>query len=321
MKLPEFKVEVLCITYQHASFIKDALDGFCMQQTSFPYIIAVVDDASTDGEQEVINQYLREYFDLEKEETYFKDADEGVYTYAQHKTNKNCYILSLNLKRNLYHQKGAKSKLIAPWTKMAKYIAECEGDDYWIDPLKLQRQTDFLDAYPEYVAVAENGMVQNLVTNTSYPFNTATSHDVTMEEVIITRRFPTAGVIYQKAALDGIVNTCRIIKDTIQWCWLISKGRFRYEQHISSVYRKGEQGMTVYTEPYAFAREIETWNKEILRVFNVRKSFMYLHNAKIYKSFIVPALRQRHFLSALKCLFQGVIYTIKAFMNKIFKPE
>ena len=151
MKLPKFKVAILCMTYQHAPYIKDALDGFCMQLTNFPFIAAVVDDASTDGEQQVINQYLKDYFNIKGQDAYFEEKDEGYYTYAQHKTNKNCYILSLNLKKNLFQQKGAKSKLIAPWIDNVTYSAECEGDDYWTDPLKLHRQVDFMDSHPEYV--------------------------------------------------------------------------------------------------------------------------------------------------------------------------
>ena len=150
MELPKFKVAILCMTYQHAAYIQDALDGFCMQETDFPFIAAVVDDASTDGEQEVINRYLQEHFDLSDKDAYINNAEEGIYTYARHKTNTNCYILSLNLKKNLFKQKGAKSKLIARWVEGVIYRAECEGDDYWTDPLKLKRQVDFMDSHPDY---------------------------------------------------------------------------------------------------------------------------------------------------------------------------
>ena len=177
--ISQFFVAIRCMTFQHANYIKDTLDGFCRQKTLFPFVALVVDDASTDGEQDVINRYMDEHFDLaglsilpdlyvsENRQTDYEamgkrnmqlalhaapwrcDAEEGVYTFAQHKTNKNCYFLSLNLKKNLYGVKGSKVKLIAPWDN-AKYIALCEGDDYWTDPYKLQKQVDFLEGHEDY---------------------------------------------------------------------------------------------------------------------------------------------------------------------------
>ena len=60
MEYPKFKVTVSCMTYNQSKYITDAMNGFTMQQTSFPYVCTIVDDASTDGEQEVIHQYVEE---------------------------------------------------------------------------------------------------------------------------------------------------------------------------------------------------------------------------------------------------------------------
>ena len=64
MKYPQFKVRVDCMTFNHSKYITDAMNGFTMQQTDFPYICTIVDDASTDGEQDVIRKYVEDYFDL-----------------------------------------------------------------------------------------------------------------------------------------------------------------------------------------------------------------------------------------------------------------
>ena len=148
-----YLVCIRCSTYNHAPYIEDALNGFTMQQTTFPYIAMVVDDASIDGEQEVITSYVDKYFDLNDQDVaYQEETDYAHITYAQHKTNKNCYIVVLLLKENHY-QSGRNSKKIgylATWRDYAKYEALCEGDDYWIDPLKLQKQVDFLEANSEY---------------------------------------------------------------------------------------------------------------------------------------------------------------------------
>ena len=60
----KYMVRVSCMTYNHASYIEDAMNGFCMQETSFPFVCTIVDDASTDGEQDVIQKYLNEHFVL-----------------------------------------------------------------------------------------------------------------------------------------------------------------------------------------------------------------------------------------------------------------
>lgn len=153
----DWMVYVNCMTYNHVPYIVDTMNGFTMQETNFPFVCAVVDDASTDGEPEVIRKYLLENFDLEdKSVVRNEETDDYVLCFAQHKTNKNCYFAVLWLKYNHYSIKKTKRPYLAEWDNNSKYIALCEGDDYWIDPLKLQKQVDFLDNNPEYILVHTN---------------------------------------------------------------------------------------------------------------------------------------------------------------------
>lgn len=123
-----------------------------MQQTTFPFVCAIVDDASTDGEPEVIEKYLQEHFNLHDSAVTRRDeTDDYRLVFAQHKTNKNCYFVVLLLKYN-HHLKKDKYPYFAEWTDASKYIALCEGDDYWTDPLKLQKQVDFLETHPDFGA-------------------------------------------------------------------------------------------------------------------------------------------------------------------------
>ena len=145
-----FQVAVKCFTYNQASFIKDALDGFCMQETDFPYVCIIIDDASTDGEQEVIGQYLSEHFSLEDEVARKEETEDYLLTFARHKTNPNCFFAVLFLKYNHYNKKS-KAPYFLPWTNSVPYLAFCEGDDYWTDSAKLQKQVDFLEKHKEYV--------------------------------------------------------------------------------------------------------------------------------------------------------------------------
>ena len=88
-----------CLTYNHASFITDALHGFCMQQTTFPVVYVIVDDASTDGAQEVIKCYLQDNFNL-KDSSIVRNEENDNYhlIFAQHNSNKNCFFAVLFLK-------------------------------------------------------------------------------------------------------------------------------------------------------------------------------------------------------------------------------
>lgn len=119
-------VEIRCFTYNQSTYIKDALEGFVKQRTSFPFVAIVHDDASDDGTAEIIKQYANSYPDI---------------------------ILPIIEEENQYSKKdGSLGNVIREASKTigSKYIAWCEGDDYWIDPLKLQTQVDFLEMHPDY---------------------------------------------------------------------------------------------------------------------------------------------------------------------------
>lgn len=158
----DFKVLCHCITYNQAKYIVDTMDGFCMQKTDFPFVCYIIDDASTDGEQGVIKTYLNDYFDIETAEII--DIETSNVIIAKHKTNENCTFAVYLLKQNLWNNYALKVKHEEPWRCHCKYIAFCEGDDYWIDPNKLKKQVDALDANPKammcytgFETVNENG--------------------------------------------------------------------------------------------------------------------------------------------------------------------
>jgi glycosyltransferase involved in cell wall biosynthesis len=116
-------VSILCITYNHERFIKDCLEGFLIQETSFPVEIIVHDDASTDGTREVIEAYRSRYPRL---------------------------IKPVLQDRNQYSQGKKPSVLVLPYAS-GKFIATCEGDDYWTSPSKLQKQIEFMLGDPNRI--------------------------------------------------------------------------------------------------------------------------------------------------------------------------
>lgn len=141
----KYKVWVLCATFNHAPYITDTMDGFCRQQTDFPFLCVIVDDNSKDGEQEVIRQYLSNHFTAES----IKETDDYHLTLARHKDNKNCYFAVFLLKYNHYSIKKPIRTHYRELVSGVNYLAFCEGDDYWTDEHKLQKQAGALDANPQ----------------------------------------------------------------------------------------------------------------------------------------------------------------------------
>ena len=140
----EYKVLVRCFTYNHSKYIEDALNGFAIQQTNFPYVCFVMDDASTDGEQEVIKNWMERECDMRRAETF--DIPTSVVIIVPHKNNQSCTFAFYLLKQNLNGTGERKMKHVYPWREKCMYEALCEGDDYWINPLKLEMQYNALEA-------------------------------------------------------------------------------------------------------------------------------------------------------------------------------
>lgn len=126
MKESSPTVAIRCITFNHGPYIRQCLEGFVMQKTTFPFVAIVHDDASTDETSTIIKEYAIKYPHI---------------------------IKPIFEKENQYSKRdGSLSKRInkAIEATGCKYMAICEGDDYWTDPMKLQIQFDFLESHPEF---------------------------------------------------------------------------------------------------------------------------------------------------------------------------
>lgn len=155
------KVLVRCMTYNHEAYIEDALKGFVMQKTDFPFVVAVIDDASTDNNAQVIIDYLQRVCDADainsSTEEYGKVID------AIPSDNSNCLLHVVFLNENHYGKKS-KQPYYAQYEDNAKYIAMCEGDDYWTDPYKLQKQVDFLETHKGYSVCCHGYKIYNVAS-------------------------------------------------------------------------------------------------------------------------------------------------------------
>lgn len=128
-------VSVCMITYNHAPYIAQAIEGAMMQQCDFPFELIIGEDSSTDNTRAIVLEYKEKY--LDKIRLLLREKNVGM---------------ERNFIETMQAAKG-------------KYIALCEGDDYWTDPCKLQKQVDFLEANQEYVISSCKFKMLNMFNN------------------------------------------------------------------------------------------------------------------------------------------------------------
>lgn len=184
-------VSICCAAYNHAPYIAQALDSFLAQETDFGVEILVHDDASTDGTQEILRAYARRH--------------PGV-------------VLPLFERENQYSRGVAIDPTFNYPRARGKYIALCEGDDFWVDPLKLRRQVAYMEAHPECTFCFTNGYIQDAegggerrpfipYSEKDAPGYFAADHAYTLGEVCALNFVPTASFLFPRAALERLPRT------------------------------------------------------------------------------------------------------------------
>ena len=154
----EIMVSISCITYNHQKYIAEALDGFLMQKTNFKYEIIIGEDCSTDNTKAIIESYRKKY------------------------PNK---IQLIAYKDNV----GATKNQIKTFNiSKGKYIAMCDGDDYWTDPLKLQKQVDFMEHNPNYVICCHYSRVIDETGEIVYENPSPVSLEFDYEDVLLGKK-------------------------------------------------------------------------------------------------------------------------------------
>lgn len=250
MESPKYKVTVSCKTFNQAKYITDTMNGFTMQQTSFPFVCTIVDDASTDGEQEVIRKYVEDNFDFsEGAVAYHKETDYALITFAQHKKNKNCYFAVLYLKENHYSQRKDKESYLKDWRDSVEYIAICEGDDYWILPDKLEKQVQIMDNNPNISLVHSDFFFLEENTNKLTEHKTlecSSKKDVLINIINGNRyRIQTMTTLFRLKDFDKVIHSDDflynsryfLMGDTQLWTGLLTIGDIYCINTPTSVYR------------------------------------------------------------------------------------
>ena len=214
-------VSICSITYNHAPYIRQCLDGFLMQRTNFKYEIIIHDDASTDGTAEIIKEYAEKYPDL---------------------------IIPILQTENQYSKglRGFYARFVFPRAK-GRYIALCEGDDYWTDPLKLQKQVDFLEANPEYVMCSHKVKIfSNIANSIVGEFPKVYDTDFTYDLAFHINKWTTQplSIVFRYRALDkGYYVKYKNAKDVTLIYTLLKKGNGYCINDCMGVYRIHENGV------------------------------------------------------------------------------
>lgn len=213
------KVCVECFTYNQVDYIADALDGILEQKTSFAYHILIIDDASSDGTSDIIREYASKYKNR---------------------------IVALIAQKNTYGSKAVidiHANIQKEFSRNAKYVATCEGDDYWIDENKLQLQVNYMDAHPKCMMYLHNSYWLDCSTGDkkiANPFDADMERELTAEEMIsLENKHPaTASRLYRKDIWEcpNYVKECSV-GDYSKMLYAMSLGSVHYSNRIMCVYR------------------------------------------------------------------------------------
>jgi len=211
-------VSMCCITFNHEQFIEQALDSMLIQETSFPFEIIIRDDCSTDKTRDIVKKYSEKF----------------------------PHIIKTILETENQYLKGVNPFIPAYERARGKYVTILEGDDYWRDNLKLQKQVDFLEKNNAYILSYHNSIIVDENDELISEMKNTSPADYTQEamlcgEVLIL----TNTVMFRKVnnitaeQLDGILNA-----DTVLWHLLGHYGKGKYQEEITyATYRTHSGGV------------------------------------------------------------------------------
>ena len=298
-------VSIKCLVYNHEPYLRQCLDGFIMQKTNFKFEAIVHDDASKDGSAAIIKEYADKYPDI------IKPIFETENQYSKHD--------------------GSLRKIMDAHIR-GKYIAYCEGDDYWIDPNKLQKQVDFLETHPEYTMCFHNAIeyYENSDQHEKL-FSNIKNRSYSGGEIYNKWIVPTASTVFAykviKSKIYEKVSSMPGIKygDTPLFLCAAEEGLIYGMKDIMSVYRRHPDGL-VLSSSLDDKLSLNEHDMAIYKCFgnkykkiafhNICKRciYLYINMDKKYKK------KYNNLLSVAfsKDLFYSIIYIIYAFLKYKF---
>lgn len=246
----KYTVCIYCMTYNHEKYLADALEGFVMQKTNFPFIAVVIDDFSTDGTADILRKYEAKYPDI---------------------------IKAVYLQENYYSQRKSKRPFLEPYDSQAKYIAMCEGDDYWTDPYKLQKQVDFLEAHEDYGMVCSPSNIFNQVLGTFKGVKGCKGEEMFEKLFIGCSDLFTATILVRKNIYDKFVKDTVNLSlfnlniDTALYYWFSLHSKIHYMDEPTAVYRVLQNSACHSTNPKTTLKMMQRYLDEKIAFLSYAK--------------------------------------------------
>jgi glycosyltransferase involved in cell wall biosynthesis len=273
-------VSICCLCYNHEPYIRECLEGFMMQKTNFAFEVLIHDDASTDKSAKIIREYEVKYPDIIK----------PIYQIE------NQYSKGVGVTRGFQFPRAK-----------GKYIAMCEGDDYWTDPYKLQKQVDFLEANEEYSFCFHDALIFNQKTAESICRIGGRKIDeaVDLKSVIIENNFPTASLVFRN--IIDWSNIPEWFRKTAKGDYglvvlLAEKGIGKYIPDVMSVYRLHVGGVWSGNKQrsYHINEDIKFYNflYDYFSQPHIRKAIK-LKRSKSYQNLGINQIRDGQFFTGL----------------------
>jgi glycosyltransferase involved in cell wall biosynthesis len=259
-------VSVVMITYNHEKYIAEAMNGVFMQKCDFDIEFIIANDKSTDHTNQTINEII--------DQTTIPDHIK--LRYYNHPNNKG---VMKNFIWSLQQAKG-------------KYIALCEGDDYWTDPLKLQKQVDFLEENEEF-----NGVFTNidLLTDSTFTKNVLKAKhkkDHNFDSFFIDAWIPSLTILFRTNMIITLPENPKAVisGDLLLFAHLLNTGKLKFFDEVSGVYRKHSDGV------WSGANQLKILNNRI----HLNKYFikMYASNDKELNKTLKNRIKSNHFKKA-----------------------
>ncbi len=286
-------VSICSITYNHAPYIRQCLDSFLMQKTNFKYEIIIHDDCSTDGTSEIVLEYAKKYPDV---------------------------IIPIIQKENQY-QKGNKrilANFVFPKAK-GKYYAICECDDYWTDPLKLQKQVDFLESNPDYSMCFHRAQIlKEYDCKVDLRCEVIEDREYAPNELFKKWTVPTASIVARHEAIHvKNIGSERILNGDIVLVLNCAKvGKIRGMSEVMSVYRVQGSGVT-YDPKAKYYRKMKYPEHFLFIKDNYPFLKKYLINRAIARAFLNRRKVQQTKKAYIKDFLLAFYYNPVFFIDKI----
>ena len=211
-------VSVWMVTYNHENYIEQALNSILNQETNFKYKIIIGEDSSQDATAAICLKYAKKYPQK---------------------------IKLLDNQHNLGPYYNARRVYRSCVASKSKYIAMCEGDDYWTDPLKLQKQVDFLENNPSYAGISTNAEVHYEYSDkASHLFNNQAAKDLTIDDLLEHRPFHTATFLFRSNCLQEDLPKKILSADRTLFMLVACFGKIRFLKEVTAVYRRNEGGIS-----------------------------------------------------------------------------